>query len=115
MKLNGRLPDGDANGLTAIARDLVEHPDEKHVALVILDTKSITTDTDTGDVVATGRIRRIEPLLPDDLATARRLLERAFEKRTGKATLPFELEEDLEQAFADVDPNTGEIRPDAAA
>lgn len=102
MNMSGKLPDGDANGLDSIARRMVDEDDTKYVALVVLDAPKLNTNRDTGDVIPTARIRRIEPLLAEDLGTARRLLERAFDQRTGKATLPFELETELEDAFQGV-------------
>jgi len=37
-KLAGKLPDGDRNGLAAIASELVDNPEKVHVAIVLLDT-----------------------------------------------------------------------------
>jgi hypothetical protein len=101
IKLTGSLPKGDANGLGPIIGDLVDDPAALHVVLAIVDTKKITTDADTGEVVPTVRVRRIEALLPDDLKAARRLMERALERRTGKTVLPLTLEDDVREAFKD--------------
>lgn len=103
MRLSGKLPEGDANGIAGLANDLITKPGEMHVVLAIVDTYKLTTDVDANTVIPTLRVRRIEPLLAEDLGTARRLLERAFEQRTGKATLPLELEDELESAFEGVD------------
>lgn len=102
MKLYGTLPDGEANGLASTATDMVHDQAGLHVVVAVVNTKSVTQNTDDGSKVPTVRVRRIEPLLAEDLGTARRRLERAFEKRTGKATLPFELEDELEAAFEGV-------------
>lgn len=104
IKLTTALPRGDANGLGALVRDLIDTPGSLHAVIAIVDCKSITTDADTGEVVPTARIRRIEALLPDDLGTARRLMERAMEKRTGRAVLPLGLEDEMRAAFQDIDP-----------
>lgn len=101
-KLAGRLPEGDRNGLAAIAAELVDNPEKVHVAIVLLDTKSVTTDVDSGDVIPTARLRRIEVIKdPQDGMHMRRLLQREWERRTGKTVLPFELEEEMRNAFGD--------------
>jgi len=99
IKLASALPKGDANGLGPLVLDLVQHPDRFKVVLAIVDCKTITTNADTGEVVPTARIRRVEAILPGDLPAARRLMERALEKRTGRVTLPLGLEDDLREAF----------------
>jgi hypothetical protein len=108
-KLASSLPKGEGNGLDAIARRLIDEPHEVHVAVVLLDCKKISTDTDTGDVEATARIRRIEPIEGDDKDLAAKMLRRAMERRTGKAVLPFDVEEEMRGIFQNVDPDTGEI------
>lgn len=113
-KLASSLPEGDGNGLVAIARPLVEQPHDIHVAVVLLDCKKISTDVDTGAVEPTARIRRVEVVLAEDHPLAQKMLRRALEKRTGKTVLPFDLEEDLRAAFGGIDPNTGEIFGDGA-
>jgi hypothetical protein len=109
-KLASTLPGGDANGLTAIARRLIEHPHDVHVVIALVDCKKVTTDNDNGESVPTARVRRVEVVHRDDKAAANRMLLRALEQRTGAVTLPFdhELRADLEAAFG-VDAVTGEI------
>lgn len=100
--LAGALPQGEANGLAAIARQLVETPEKIHVAIVLIDCSKITTKTDAGDTIPTARIRRIEVVNdPADGHRMRVLLRREYERRTGKTVLPFELEEDLRAAFGE--------------
>lgn len=100
--LSGKLPKGEGNGLVGISRDLIDRPEEVHVAIVLLDCAKITTDVDNGDVTPTARIRRIEAVRdPEDKARLRVLLRREFERRTGKTVLPYDLEEDLRAAFDD--------------
>lgn len=110
-KLAGSLPKGEGNGLDAVARQMIDEPDAVHVVIALVDCRKITTDTDSGEIEATARIRRIEVVSGDDRATAERMLRRALEKRTGKTVLPFDLEEDMRSAFGGVDPDTGEIQP----
>lgn len=111
LKLAGKLPDGDANGLLALIKDLIHGPADLHVVVALVDFKSFTTDNDTGDIVPTARVRRIEPIKdPDDGKRLIALMRRAHEQRTGKAVLPLELEDELRSIFGrPVDPDTGEI------
>lgn len=112
-KLNGKLPQGSGNGLDAVARAMINVPERVHVVVALVDCSKLTTDTDTGDVEPTARIRRIEALTDgDDKAFAQRMLRRALERRTGKTVLPLDLEDDLKAAFGGVDPDTGEVLGD---
>jgi hypothetical protein len=111
-KLASTLPGGDANGLVAIARTLIDSPHEVHVVIGIVDCKRTTTDNDSGEIVPTARIRRIEVIDGADKDLAAKMMRRALETRTGKTVLPFDLEEDLRAAFGRVDPHTGEILDD---
>lgn len=108
-KLSGSLPGGDANGLVAIARKLIDSPHDVHVVVGLVDCKRSTTDNDTGEIVPTARIRRIEVIGEGDKDLAAKMMRRALEERTGKTVLPFDLEEDLRAAFGRIDPDTGEI------
>lgn len=110
--LSGALPAGEANGLAAIARDLVEHPTAAHVIVAIIDTKSIRTLVDDGTRVATVRVRRIEAISdPGDRDQLRRLLMREYERRTGQVTLPFDLEVEVRRAFDHTDTDNREDTP----
>lgn len=102
-KLAGALPKGEANGLQALARTLVDQPEKVHAVVMLIDCKRIATDCDTGDVEPTARIRRVEVVLQEDQEHAQKMLRRSLEKRTGKTVLPYDLEEDLRAAFGDVD------------
>lgn len=111
-KLAGLLPKGDADGLAPITNDLIKHPQRFHVLMVLVDCKSVVTDNDSGDVVPTARIRRIEVIGRedrDDLKAAEKLMRRALERRSGDTVLPLDLEDELSIAFAGVDPLTGEL------
>ena len=104
ISLCGSLPQGDGNGLAAIVSDLIRDPKRYHAVIGIVDTSKITTKPDSGEVVPTVRVRRIEVITQADLKIAETLMRRALDKRTGKDTLPFDLEADLEAAFPDEDP-----------
>ena len=112
-KIASTLPGGDANGLIAIARDLIDSPHEIHVVVALVDCTRSTTDNDSGEVVPPARIRRVEVVADQDKGLANKMLRRSLEQRTGKTVLPFDLEEDLRAAFGGVDPDTGEILGDS--
>lgn len=112
-KLTNSLPEGEANGLAAIARALIDSPHDIPVAVALIDCKSVKTDNDTGAIEPTARIRRIEVIGDQDKDLAAKMMRRALEERTGQTVLPFDLEEDLRAAFGGIDPNTGEILGDS--
>jgi hypothetical protein len=104
VKIAGRAPDGEGNGLTAIAQALIDNPAEMHVVIAIVDCSKTTTDHDKDEVIPTARVRRIEVVDDkDDGKRLRDLMQRAFERRTGKTVLPLELEDELRAAFGDGD------------
>jgi hypothetical protein len=108
-KIASTLPQGDGNGLTALARALIDSPHDIHVVVALVDCKKTTTDNDSGEIEPTARIRRIEAITEEDRELAAKMLRRALERRTGKTVLPFDLEEDMRAAFGRIDPQTGEI------
>jgi hypothetical protein len=99
VKLASALPSGNANGLSAILAELTDDPTSLRVMIAVFDTKELKTITDTGEVVPVVRIRRVEALTGMDLRSGRTLFRRAFEKRTGRESLPIEMEEELDEAF----------------
>lgn len=111
IHLSSKLPGGDANGLGAIAPQLVTNPKKVHVLIMLVDCKSVTTDNDTGDTIPTARVRRVESITrAEDLKQVERFVRRAMEERTGQTVLDLDLEDELTAAFKDIDPNTGEAR-----
>jgi hypothetical protein len=60
-----------ANGLEPIVLPLCAEPERYQVVLAIVDCKEIKTDTDTGEVIPTMRIRRIEAITGLDKPAAR--------------------------------------------
>jgi len=96
VKMNSSLPDGDRNGLASMAARLVAKPDEVHIAFVVLETSRLVTDVATGSVQPVVKVTAIEPIGGgEDGADARRIIQRAFERRTGLTELPLELTRDL--------------------
>ena len=101
-KLSSALPGTpDANGLNSIAEQMATEPEAIRTAIVLLDTRQVTINTDDPETaIPTARIKRIEPIeRRDDLREAHKLLRRAHEERTGKTVLPYDLEGDLDDAF----------------
>lgn len=111
-KFSGVLPKGDANGLTALSNQLLKNPKGTHIIVGVIDVKTITTDVDTSDQVATVRFRRVETIHPDDADHAVRMMQRAAERRTGAAMLPIEMEDELRELMDALDFETGELFPD---
>lgn len=107
-KLASVLPKGEANGLAALDRELIDQPRKVQVVVALVDCRRVVTDLDSGDIEPTVRIRRIEWIQRDKDVVAK-ILRRAMEERTGKTVLPFDLEEDMRAAFEGIDPHTGEV------
>jgi hypothetical protein len=104
VKRQAVLPKGEENGLAAIAPELVaegahRRPKRLRAAMVIFDARRVAIDSDTGEELVTVRLRRIEPLLGEDLPAAEKLLRRALEARSGQTTLPLELEDEIRATF----------------
>jgi hypothetical protein len=113
VKGTALLPKGEANGLAAIADELIKDPLRKRAALIIYDLRRGTDDYDQHDVVATVRIRRVEPLMPADLKNAELMIRRAASARiTGGEQLAFEFEQAIEEAFEAMTDPTSPADPD---
>lgn len=110
-KFSGTLPKGDANGLNALANQLLKNPKGTHIIVGVIDVKTITTDVDTADQQATVRFRRVESIAPQDADHAVRMMQRAAERRTGATMLPIEIEDELQELMQnlDFDFSTGEV------
>lgn len=89
IKLAGSIP-VDHNGLSAIYGALVREPLKQHVIIAIVDSKSRTIESDTNLISPTVRVRHVEVVGPDSIQTARAIMQRALEERTGEVGLPFE-------------------------
>jgi hypothetical protein len=94
VTLSGSLPADDRNGIARIAAALVDSPESSHLIVALVDCTKITTKVESGDVVPTARIRAIEGFEGHtaDAKELRRLLRRAYERRTGRVELPLEME-----------------------
>lgn len=104
VKLSSKLPgDPEINGLDAYAEHLLDPEHDMLVCIAYVDAIKSTTDYDSGAVVPTARVRRIEPLgTIDDVPQAvRDAMAEAETARTGRKPLPFETVEVGEQRHAD--------------
>jgi hypothetical protein len=102
VKGTALLPKGEANGLLAIADELVKDPNRPRAAIIILDAKRGTEDYDQHDTTVTVRVRRVELLLAKDLEQAELMLRRAMGARNGQEPLEFDLEDEIERTFKDM-------------
>ncbi len=96
VKLSSRLPgDPETNGVDAMADQLVADPSAIRYAVVWFDISKITDETDTGNMIPTLRVRRLEPMgLATDVPPAlAQLVADAFQARTGRAPMPFAMVE----------------------
>ena len=104
--LLGKLPTGDGNGLQAIAAEAIKDPKRIRVGIILYDCLDADENFDKGTTTARLRIRRVEDIrTPEHASALQRILMREFETRTGHTTLPMELEEAVEAAFAGLDPD----------
>lgn len=114
VKLGSKLPGEEAiNGVDAIALDLVDDPEQIRVALVYFDVAKITDVTDTGDRVPEIRVRRFEPIgtLEDAPKSVRAVMAEAFEARTGRKPIPWEIAT-AEQIPRQADPDGDQLPED---
>lgn len=112
------LPKGDANGVAPHSSMLVRPENRKKlwVGLTIFSLPVLVEDTDKNTTTGKLRIRRVELIVdPSDANDLQRILMRAYERRTGAAVLPLELEQDVERAFDGLDPDAIEREMAAAA
>ena len=88
VAISGQLPTG--HGADAIFDELVKHPDRDQFIVASVRCSKITTVANTGEVTASVRFTAIEAMGPDTVGwqTARDLLERQREYRTGEVPLP---------------------------
>jgi hypothetical protein len=114
VKKQALLPRGEENGLTAIVAELLKDPHRYRAVIGIVDAKRGNVDYDTNAEEVTVRFRRIEVVLRTDLGAAEQLIRRSLEFRSDQATLPLELEDELEATFKEMtlDPEDPGADPD---
>lgn len=92
VSLSSKLPgDVETNGVDHIADQLIKDPARIRYAIVWFDVAKTTEVTDTGEIVPTMRVRRIEPLGHADAVqpVIAEIVEEAVRARTGRAPIPF--------------------------
>jgi hypothetical protein len=109
VKLAGKLPEGDADGLTAIAGMLRRQGNGaiQYVVVGILAREDLTIKDYTGEIIPKVRFTRLEVITGEDVDGLIQLMRRANDKRVGRITLPLALEDDLAGVFKDW-PDDGE-------
>lgn len=107
VKKNALLPTGEENELRLVASDLVDegtHRAKAHLRVLvgIFDCRRVAIDADTGEEWATVRFRRVILPIAGDLPTLEKIIRRALEAHANVATLPLDLEDELEGIFRDM-------------
>lgn len=104
VKLSSRLAkDADCNGLDFWAGRLAENPHQVLVAFTWITVDKVTTDVETGAVVPTVVVKRIEPIDVADKVPGEvvKMALELNELRTGKRPLPFLVTEVIEGGYVD--------------
>jgi hypothetical protein len=101
VKIAGKLPQPDKNGLLAAAADLIDNPGQVRVVIAVISVDGSEENFKDQTITAKTSLARIEVIAsPEDLKDAKRLLLRANQERNGGTVLPLNLEKDVESAFA---------------
>ncbi len=102
VKLKAALPKGAANGLSEIAEKLGAEPGEIRAAVVLFKVAQLVTDVATDEVQAHIALLRFEPIVDrEDAAVVARIIDGAYEARSGQTRLSDAMLEDRERAFFD--------------
>jgi hypothetical protein len=100
LKLGGALPnEPDLNGLDEVAAQVVKNPTKMVPFIMLADCGQITEKTDIGNKIGTLRVRRIEPIGPQDLDAAHKLFRRILDRRLGKNALPISDLDEIDITF----------------
>ena len=94
------------NGLDSIQQKLIDDPDQRLVAVCIVEVLRHGIDVADGHrpYVAVN-LFAIEPLTGEDAVDARTLMERAVKARTGQPHAPTLFEDDVDEGEDDADDN----------
>lgn len=88
LKLSGRLPALDLDGLSAVAPAIHDNPEQSVYVVAELKLNDIIYHQLTGDVSLAMGIERIEVARTHDAAKVADVLRHTSEKRTGRIELP---------------------------
>jgi hypothetical protein len=88
INISGQVPAEQNNGLVELESVLLaERTPEPIVAVVVIDRHGLKFVDDKQEWSSTVKLKHIEPLSGDAAETGRKLLESAFQVRTGETTL----------------------------
>ena len=93
VKLSGSLPqDHDRNGMERLHAQLVQHPERRHLIVMVIDTAKKQIDyTAGGEVTPVAGVLFIEPIQDaDDIEVVSEVMSRVRAERTGDGTLEFD-------------------------
>jgi hypothetical protein len=92
--LSAALPPGEHNGLETLADVLIGHPRQGHLVLAVVNCKQTTTNSSTGNIVATAQIVDIESFAygTNHWEELRSMMDERRERRTGQVPLPLATE-----------------------
>lgn len=93
VKLSAALPkEFDANGMERLHAQLVQHPERRHLIVMVIDTAKNQIDyTAGGEVTPVAGVLFIEPIQdPDDVEAVSEVMSRVRAERTGDGTLEFD-------------------------
>ncbi|MFD6699724.1 MULTISPECIES: DNA translocase FtsK [unclassified Microbacterium] len=102
VKLSASLPkEFDANGMERLHAQLVQHPERRHVVVMIVDTARKTINYEAGgEVTPFAGVLFIEPIQDaEDIDVVTEVMARVRAERTGDATLEFDF--GVKDPFAD--------------
>ncbi|WP_417510627.1 hypothetical protein [Microbacterium sp.] len=93
VKLSAALPkEFDANGMERLHAQLVQHPERRHLVVMVIDTAKKQIDyTAGGEVTPVAGVLFIEPIQDaDDVEVVSEVMSRVRAERTGDGTLEFD-------------------------
>lgn len=93
VKLSAALPkEFESNGVELLHRELVQHPENRHLVVMVVDTAKKQIDyTAGGEVTPVMGILFIEPIRDaDDVEAVLDIMQRVQAERTGNDTLDFD-------------------------
>lgn len=93
VKLSAALPkEFDANGMERLHAQLVQHPERRHLVVMVIDTAKKQIDyTAGGEVTPVAGVLFIEPIQdPEDVEVVSEVMSRVRAERTGDGTLEFD-------------------------
>jgi|HubBroStandDraft_3_1064219.scaffolds.fasta_scaffold409761_2 hypothetical protein len=101
IKMSATLPDGEGNGLDALAPEM-RRPDTagvKYAVVAVITRQDLKISDYTGEVIPTARFLQLEVVTGEDVEHFAVLLRRAHDTRMGRDQLPLAMELDIGQIF----------------